>query len=630
MATSKRTSARIERWIDALESRPQRRRKKTKPLKLGSTHRRIQVVLVVAAILASVAAGRTITIQVFDPSAYAQAAADEMSFDRALPANRGEIVDRNGTPLALSVPAVRVVADPLMIATNGKMEADKMTADDKQAAEDAPALIAAVLSKHLGDTAATYEEFLTAEGSRYEILARQVPASTFLDIDADLRDADLVGIYREQTPYREYPNGSLAANVIGFVNSEGQGASGLEYSLNRKLTGTDGVEVFDTSPNGRIPLGSNVVDEAVDGTSYGLTLDAELQWTLEARLTAQVKASKAKSGMGIVMNAKTGEILAMANTNTFDPNNPGDADASATGNDAIMSTYEPGSVQKLLTAAALLDTGVITTDTQVTVPNTIASADKRIKDAWDHGTLYLTARGVIAMSSNVGTVKLARMGDKATLVDYLEKFGLGEQTGLPLEGEATGTIPGADMSNQTRDQVSFGQGLSVTAIQEAAAVSALVNGGVYHEPTIIASGTDGTGEPIEVAEPNAERVVSTQTSAAIRDMMEAMAVSSSTQGGDRSVALEGFRSGGKSGTAQKYNSACGCYKGYVVSLIGAAPIEDPQIVTYVVLDEPGKGYQSGNLGAGPVYRDVMQLALVRYGVEQSTTAAPRKALTYEP
>ncbi len=629
MASTKKSAPFLERLIDRVEAGPGRS-KRTKPLKLGSTQRRIQAVLIATAILASIAAGRTITIQVFDPSAYAQAAAEEMTYQRALPASRGEITDRNGTPLAMSVPAVRVVADPLMIATNGKMEKDKMTSEDKSVAKEAPALIAAVLSKHLGDTPTTYEKELTSKDSRYVIVAREVPASTYLDIAKDLRAAELVGVYSEQTPYRSYPNGSLAANVVGFVNSEGSGASGLEYSLNDSLTGTDGLEAFETSPNGRIPLGSNVVNEAVDGTSYGLTLDSELQWTLEARLSSQVKAAKAKGGMGIVMNAKTGEILAMANTNTFDPNDPGDAKASDTGNDSIMWGYEPGSVQKLLTAAALLDTGVITTETKVEVPNTIASADKRIKDAWTHQTLHLNARGVIAWSSNVGMVKLARMGDKAQLVSYLARFGLGKKTGLPLSGEATGTIPSADMSNQTRDQVAFGQGLSVTAIQEASAVAALLNGGVYHQPTIISSATDGEGQAVDVPQSSAKRVVSTKTSEQIRDMMEAMVLESAKQGEARSVALEGFRSGAKTGTAQKYNASCGCYKGYVVSVIGAAPIEDPQILTYVVLDQPAKGYDSGNLGAGPVYRDVMKLALVRYGIAQSTTAPPRKAISYNP
>jgi cell division protein FtsI (penicillin-binding protein 3) len=293
-----------------------------------------------------------------------------------------------------------------------------------------------------------------------------------------------------------------------------------------------------------------------------------------------------------------------------------------------MNTYEPGSVQKLLTMAALLDTGTITNETRVVVPNTIQSADKRIKDAWNHPTLYLTARGVLAYSSNVGTVKLTRQLDKAKLVEYLQRFGLGSKTGVPLPGEASGTIPPSSMTDQTRDQVAFGQGLSVTTLQEAAAVAALVNGGVYHKPTILKSATDGEGNRIDIPVDPAKRVVSEETSAGIREMMESMV--SVPSSGDRALALEGFRSGAKTGTAQKYDAACGCYRGYVVSVIGVAPIEDPQILTYIVIDEPAGKNASGYTAAGPAYREMMQYALVRYGIKQSESAPPRFQYTYEP
>lgn len=626
MARTQKPTSPLEKVIDRLENR--RRPRRTHRVKVGSSAKRIQAAILVCSFLASIAAGRAITIQVFDPSANAQAAVSEMTAKRVLPASRGNITDRNGTPLAMSVPAVTVAGDPMLIATNGTLDTSKMTEKDKEAAAAAPALIASVLSKHLGEDPSVYLALLNKKESRYVVLGKKVMASVYLDIAKDLNDQNLIGIYREQTPYRTYPNGTLAANVLGFVNSSGEGAGGLEYSLDSTLTGTSGLEVYETSPNGRIPLGSNVVTAAKDGTSYQLTLDSELQWTLETRLAAQIKTAGATSGTGIVMNVKTGEILAMANTNTFDPNATDKAKSASLGNDAVMKTYEPGSVQKLATMAALLDTGTITPDTHVVVPNTIASADKRIKDAWSHSTLYLTARGVVAKSSNVGTVKLARQLDKQTLVDYLTKLGFGQKTGLPVPGEATGSVPTANMTDQTRDQIAFGQGLSVTAVQEAAAVAALVNGGIYHQPTIIKSATDGDGNAVNIAKTEATRVVSAQTSAYIRDMMEAMQLSSGS--GSSGLGLEGFRSGTKTGTAQKYDQTCGCYRGYVTSVIGVAPIEDPTILTYIVVDSPSKGYQTGHLAAGPVYTDVMQLALVRYGIKQSTTAAPKRATTYTP
>lgn len=593
----------------------------------GSTARRVQVVLVLSAIVASLCAGRAIQIQVFDQSAYAAAAAQEMTTSRPLQAMRGQITDRNGQPLALSVPAVTIIADPEMIATNGKDRA-KMTEKDVAAAKAAPGLIAAVFAKHLGGEPGEYLPLLTKQGSRYSIVARQIMASTFLDIQSDLREKDLIGVYREQAPYRTYPNGSLAANLVGFVDGDGKGAGGLEYALNRQLAGTPGREVYETSPNGRIPLGSSVVTPAVDGNSYGLTIDGELQWTLERRLSAQVTKAGAAGGTGIVMNVKTGEILALANTRTFDPNNPGKSKPENLGNDAVMGAYEPGSVQKLITMAALLDTGTITNDTKVEVPNTIQSADRRIKDAWEHGTLYLTARGVLAHSSNVGTVKLTRNLSKEQLVEYYKRLHLGQRPGLPLAGEGSGQIPNAKMSDQTRDQISFGQGLSVTSVQMAAAVAALVNGGVYHQPTVIKSTVDGSGKMLDVPRDEPQRVVSQQTSAAIREMMEAMVLQAGT--GARNLKLEGFRSGAKTGTAERIDPTCGCYRGFVVSLVGVAPIEDPQILTYIVIDRPGKGFQSGHIGTGPVYTDVMQLALVRYGIRQSDTEAPKLPTSYKP
>lgn len=629
MARKRNSGTAVERFISWTERRsaakPSYRGKQAWPR--GSTSRRVQVVLVLTAIVASLCAGRAVQIQVFDQSAYAAAAAQEMTASRPLPAMRGAISDRNGQPLAVSVSAVNVIADPQMIATNGK-ERSKMTEQDVAAAKAAPGLIAAVLAKHLGGEPSEYLPLLTKARSRYSIIAKQVLASTFLDIQKDLGEKELVGIYREQAPYRTYPNGTLAANLVGFVDADGNGAGGLEYTLQKPLAGTPGREVYETSPNGRIPLGSNVVTPAVNGTNYNLTIDGELQWTLERRLAAQVAQSKAKGGTGIVMNVKTGEILAMANSRTYDPNDPGKAKPENLGNDAIMSAYEPGSVQKLITMAALLDTGRITPDTHVEVPNTIQSADRRIKDAWNHPTLYLTARGVLAHSSNVGTVKLTRDLPKSDLVEYYQRLGLGQKTGLPLAGESAGRVPTAKMSDLTRDQVAFGQGISVTAVQMAAAVAALVNGGVYHQPTIIKSATDGTGKPVEVSRDEPKRVVSQQTSAAIREMMEAMVQVAGT--GVRNLKLEGFRSGAKTGTAERIDPACGCYRGFVVSLAGVAPIEDPQILTYIVIDRPGKGYQSGHIGTGPVYTDVMKLALIRYGIRQSDTPVPSLPTTYNP
>lgn len=277
----------------------------------------------------------------------------------------------------------------------------------------------------------------------------------------------------------------------------------------------------------------------------------------------------------------------------------------------------------MLTLAALADAGLVTPDTQVVVPSQIASGAGYVRDSWSHGTINLTARGVMAQSSNIGTIQLARQMPKAEMAEYLADFGLGTRPGTGLPAEASGHLPGADMADYTRDQIAFGQGLSVSAVQMAAAVAAAVNGGVYHQPTIIRSATDSEGNPVELPERESHRVISEEASEMTVNMMEAVI----TQvGSDREI--PGYRTAGKSGTAQRFDPDCSCYNGFTSSFVGVAPAEDPQILVYVVLDQP----TNGNLGstlALPVVNNVLQMALPRYNVLPSTTPALREPITFE-
>ena len=401
------------------------------------------------------------------------------------------------------------------------------------------------------------------------------------------------------------------------------GGGGLELALDVNLSGIDGTEVYETSPYGRIPMGTSVLKEPQEGISYTLTLDSGLQYMQDSILAASVASTKANAGVAITINIKTGEILAMSNYPTFDPNQPGSAVSADLGNRAVIGTYEPGSVQKVLTMAALVDQGLVTPETRVIVPGAIPSGGTFIKDSWSHGELQLTAAGVMAKSSNIGTVILAHQTDKATLVSYLEAFGLGATTRVGLPGESTGILPDASMSDQTRDQIAFGQGLSVTAIQEAFAVAAIANGGVYISPRIVSSATASDGHAMDLPEQTTRRVISAEASTMVLAMMEAMA-----NDNPRFTGVEGYRMGAKSGTAEAIDQACGCYRGIVTSLIGVAPVEDPQILTYVVLDNPAADI-SGLTAAGPPVSDILALALSRYGVPVSTTPAPNYPLTWE-
>jgi cell division protein FtsI (penicillin-binding protein 3) len=578
------------------------RRKPPLRLPLASAPRRLHVLLIIVAMALSLCAGRLLQLQGFDSSSYAL---DAVTRTLPLLPARGEITDRNGLVLASTQPAVAVTADP------------KLTAPD--AAE-----IAGVLSGHLSMSQSELMPLLTKPGTRFVYIKKKVPALTYSALAADLSSRHLHGIFRESDPIRTYPNGSVGASVVGFVGSDGKGLAGLERTLNAQLAGVEGKETYESAPNGsKIPLGRSSITPARNGLSYQLTLDSEVQWVAERRLAEQVAKTRADSGFAIVMDVKTGQVIALANSPTYDSSNPQAADSEDRGNRAISAPYEPGSVQKVLTSAALIDSGVATPNTRVVIPSRIHSGGNSIKDFFSHGVLHYTMRGVIADSSNIGTVLLARQLNKQTLHDYLLSFGLGKTTSLGLPGESAGILPKADMPDSQRDRVAFGQAIAVTGIQEAAAVAGIVNDGMYNPPTVIKGATDGEGRALAVPRTPPRLVISEESSAQVRDLMRAVIDSVN---GQRNLKLDRYTSGGKTGTAQRADTSCRCYRGYVTSFIGFAPLDDPQILTYVVISNPKVG-DTGTITAAPVYRDIMDFALPRYSV--APDAKPHKPLPIE-
>lgn len=610
-------------------------------VKLGKAHTRFGVFLVVVALMLGVAGARAFQLQALDPQAFAAEAAKKMQTSRDVPAQRGAIMDRNGVVLAETEPGFMIFVDPDMIKTNGADKRYKMSAQKQAEAAAAPGAVADILVKHLGGRKEDYLEIFdrrdkkTGKRSQYEVVARRVSAHTFTriqdDMNAGVGGEDVgehgakrwYGVFGESDPIRSYPNRTTGSNVVGFVNGEGDGASGLEFALEKEIQGVKGTSTFDRSTYGRIPLGTNTMVPAKDGASYQLTIDSDLQWMTDQFLAQGIQKAGAKTGTAVAMNVKSGEILALSVLPTFDSSNPGAADQEDLGNRAVTQAYEPGSTQKVLTMAALADQGLVTPDTKVRVPEKIASGSGYVRDSFEHGTLQLTARGVVAQSSNIGTIELARQMDKGQLHSYLSSFGLGNRTGVGLPGEAKGHLPAADMADFTRDQISFGQGLSVNAVQMAGALASVVNGGTYHQPTIIKSAKDAEGNELERKEPTSRKVISEEASAMTVNMMEAV-----TMADPEERAIPGYRVAGKSGTAQRYNPKCKCYKGFTASYVGVAPAEDPQILVYVVIDQP----VNGNLGsrlALPVVNQVLQVALPRYNVLPSTTKASREPLTFE-
>lgn len=561
---------------------------------LGSTPSRLHAVLIVVAMGLSLCAGRLLQLQGFDSSTYAASSAE--AFTRTLPLlpARGELTDRNGLVLASTEPAVAVTADPTLTAP--------------RAAE-----IAGALAGPLQMTAAQLVPLLTKTGTHFVYLKKKVPALTYTALAADLARRKVYGVFRESDPIRSYPNGSVGASVVGFVGADGNGLAGLEQTLNSQLAGVEGKQTYESSPNGsKIPLGRSSMTPAVNGTNFETTIDSEVQWAAERRLAAQLVKTRADSGFAITMNIKTGEILALANAPTFDSSQPGTAAREDRGNRAVTDPYEPGSVEKILTSAALVDSGVATPTTRVTIPPLIRSGGGTIKDAFTHhpSTLHFYLRGAVARSSNIGMALLTRTLEKKQLHDYLRSFGLGSKTGIEIPGEATGIAPPAAMSDGQRDQVAFGQALSVTGVQEAAAIAGIVNGGVYNPPTLLKKATNSTGDEVAMDRRPPRRIISEQSSAQVRDLMRAVMDSPN---GQHNLKLDNYQTGGKTGTAQRADPACGCYRGYVTSYVGFAPLNDPQILTYVVITNPRHG-DTGTSVANPVYRDIMNLTLPRYSV----------------
>jgi len=569
----------------------------------GSPHTRLRIGFVVIAMLLSVFGARLVQLQGFDPNAYAQAAENENLHVQILPAQRGEILDRNGQPLADS-------ADGLMI-----------TADPRVTRATAPAL-ATLLATKLNLDYTTLLKRLTGTGGSpsFSYVARQVPAALATEAVDEAEAKGFKGLYTDDDPIREYPAGDVAANIVGFMGTDGP-LAGLEKSLNGELAGKDGKETYEVGADGaRIPLGPSTTKPPVNGTDIHTTIDRELQWYAQRVLRQADEKSDALNGMAIVEDVRTGEILAMADDPTFDASDPGASPKADRGVRSLSEVYEPGSVEKVLTLSALIDAGKVTPRTKLVVPGELHRQDRVIHDWWSHGTLRLTLAGVIANSSNIGTVLASDRFDDGQLHQYLEKFGLGQRTNVGLLGESPGILPStAQWNHQIQDRVDFGQSVSVNALQMTAAVNTVANGGVRIDPSLIlGQATTDSGQVVGTDEATSRRVVSQHAATAMMKMMER--VPDPKTGTAPSTQIPGYRVAGKTGTAQRVNPACKCYDGSLtVSFAGFAPADNPRFTVYVVINDPRSGAAGGGVTAGPVWQKIMSFALRRYGVPPTNT-----------
>jgi cell division protein FtsI (penicillin-binding protein 3) len=572
--------------------------------------RRLEIILLGSLIILSLIAGRLVQIQGLDRTTYTEMAQKQRLHTVALTAPRGQIVDRAGQPLAETVDARDVYADPQKVTD--------------------PAGEAALLSPLLDVPARTLEEQLQRDTS-FVYLARAVsPRLSAQVMELKLPAAvagPLPGIGVLPATKRIYPAGTLASNVVGFANADGTGLVGLEYSFQKLLAGRNGKRTFETGLSGSpIPDGHDIVQPAEPGTGLKLTIQRDIQWKAQQAIAAQVEAVHADSGTVIVMDPRTGQLLALAVAPGFDPNAPGDSPASALGDPAVSDVYEPGSVNKVITMSAALQDGLVTPRSPFTIPPVLRYAGFTFHDAEEHGTERLTLSGILAKSSNIGTIEVARQLGAARLYHYLRAYGFGQPTGVGLPGDGSGLLPRLrDWTASTLPTAAFGQGVSVTALQVASAYATIANGGIRVTPNLVAGTVAPDGAVTPADPPEQHRVITARVAQQVSDMLEAV---TSDQGTAPLARIPGYRIAGKTGTAQR-PGAHGVYVpgSYTASFVGYAPADDPKLLVSVVLQNPRLGH-FGGLVAAPVFRNVMSFALQTLKIPPTGTRPPHAKLTW--
>ncbi|MFC4561448.1 penicillin-binding transpeptidase domain-containing protein [Nocardiopsis mangrovi] len=570
-----------------------------RPFRRGNPRRRIHLAGVLMTVVLLVFAGRLVQIQAVDAAGYASAAADLRLSTIDIPTTRGEITDADGNPLAMSVEVRTVFVDPVDIPDH---ERDQV-ADE--------------LSARFGLDRDEVMAKVTAEPSRYQVVAEDVTPQDW----SDLEDLGLQGVGALTDYKRVYPEDTGAADLIGFTGADGEGLEGLEGVMEDTLAGEPGQQQVEIGATGtQIPMAGGLAREPVAGRDIRLTLDQDVQWHAQQALAERAEELDAAGGSVIVMRP-TGEIVAMADYPTYAPTEVDSSTPEDRANGAVAEAFEPGSTNKVITAAGALEDGLTTPDTVYTVPYSIQRYDQTFKDAHFHETERMTLNGIMAQSSNVGTIQVGEQLGADGLYDYLGKFGFGRPTGLDLPGENAGILTDPDEWWGTQlASVSFGQGLSVNAVQMASVYATIANGGVRAEPSLVAGTVGEDGEFDPSPEARQERVVSAETADELALMLEAVT-------GDDGTATEaripGYRVAGKTGTANRVNPETGTYRGggYTATFVGFAPADDPELIVQVVLHNPQEQYYGGE-AAGPVFTDVMSFALKSEKIPPTETDPP--------
>lgn len=580
----------------------------------------------------TVLGGRLVQLQGADASKLADQALRQRTSETTLYAKRGDILDVRGVVLATSVERRDVIADPLTL-TDFNLRNGKPYKKDRGTG---PAGAAALLAPVLGIDEATLTTKLTGD-NRYAVVALGITPELWQQVD----DLGIAGITSKRQTQRIYPTGAASSTLVGVLgtptedpgtgNLSDRPLSGLEVARNSLLVGQNGWMRYERSAGGQeIPLGDRETVEPVDGTSLHLTIDSDLQWKAQSAIAAKVAETGAESGTVVIMD-KEQRLLALASAPSLDPSNLVGLTNDQLQNTALTKVFEPGSTAKVVTLAAALEEGVVTAGSRFVVPGELPRYDKTFHDSHPHGDEKLTLAGILAQSSNIGTILAGEklnsdlVKTSQVLHDYHLAFGFGAKTTLKFPGESGGILGDpAKYSGTQRYTVMFGQGLSVTAVQAASVFATIANDGVRVEPTLIAGQSDPNGNYRAEPAGASSRVVSAATATTLRNMMQAVV---SEAGTAAAAEIPGYLVAGKTGTANRYDVDLGRYSGYTASFIGLAPADDPELVVAVILQDPKTNYYGGS-AAGPVFKDVMTYALAQRGIAPSAEPPADLPLTW--
>lgn len=575
----------------AAPSRPPKRHEVRRAVGTRADRRRLVAFLVCTVLAFGALGGRLVFLQAAPPEEYRALGERQLVHEMTLHAPRGTIFDRNGRELALSVPQSTVWANPRQVTD--------------------PAGQAAQLAPLLGVDAVLLQDRLSKDAA-FVYLARTVPDEVAKQVSA----LGLPGVHLQAEPKRFTPAGALAAPVIGTVGTDNEGLSGIELQFEDTLAGRPGSETREETPAGTPYDGVRERKAAVPGDDLVLTIDRSLQFETERALAAEIEVADAAGGIAIVMDTKTGEILAIANL-SVDPDGDGPP-VPATKNTAVTNVYEPGSVNKLITIAGALEEGLVRADEALTVPGTIKVADHVFKEHDPHPTVQWSVTDIMANSSNVGSIMIGQQLGKQRLDQYLRAFGFGERSGLGFPGESRGImLDTAKWSGTSLPTIAIGQGIAVSALQMLAAYNTVANGGEYVAPKLVKATVDAEGRQHPTPPSLRRRVISERTATQVTGMLaEVVRVGTGTN-----AAIDGYTVAGKTGTARKPLENARGYKAgaYISSFAGFVPAENPSMSAIVMLDEPTPIF--GGLVAAPVFAEVL-----RYGLRQFRIPPPPMAL----